>query len=92
MKTIRTELVLERGEYLSRAREFCLRGEDLPHSKLSENDVYEIRSMIKQKEKMRKYIKENLSNDAISQKFNVHIRTIEKISNYSSWAHLIDDN
>lgn len=89
MKMARHELVLERGEYLSRTKEFALRGQDLPQSKLTDDDVMEIRSMIKQRENMKVYIRQNLSNQAIADKFNIHIRNVEKISTYQTWAHLI---
>lgn len=78
-----------RLEYLSIAKEFAKRGNELPQSKLIDENVIEIRSMVKQRENMKKYIKENLSNDAISKKFKVHVRTIEKVTSYQTWVHLI---
>ena len=45
--------------------------------------------MIKQRENMKVYIRQNLSNQAIADKFNIHIRNVEKISTYQTWAHLI---
>ncbi len=89
MKQSRPEKRLERDEYLSRSREFAVRGQDLPQTKLIDLDVLAIRSAVKQRENLRKYIKDNLSNEALSKKFGVHIRNIEKIITYQTWNHLL---
>jgi hypothetical protein len=86
-KMHRPENRLERSEYLVRARELALRGEDLPHSKIKMADVEEIRSAIVQRDQLRKYISTNLSNEALARKFGVHIRTIEKIVQGRTWIH-----
>lgn len=88
MKQSRPDHRLERAEYLSRTREFALRGQDLPQSKLLEIDVIEIRSMKRQRENMLKYIKENLSNDVICNRYEIHHRTLEKILSRETWSHL----
>lgn len=88
MKQSRPDNRLERGEYLCRTREYAVRGQDLPHTKLMDLDVGEIRSAAKQRENLRKYIKDNLSNEALAKKFGVHIRNIEKIVTYQTWNHL----
>lgn len=85
----RRENIISRDEYLKTAREFAKRGQELPQSKLMDIEVIEIRSMIKQRENLRKYLKEHLSNDAIAKKFDIHCRTVEKISTYETWSHLI---
>ena len=79
---------LERGEYLSRSREFALRGQELPQAKLLDLDVVTIRSAAKQRESLRKHIRDNLSNAALAKKFGVHLRSIEKIVQYNSWSHI----
>ena len=79
---------LERGEYLSRSREFALRGQELPQAKLLDLDVVSIRSAAKQRESLRKHIKDNLSNEALAKKFGVHVRSIEKIVQYNTWSHI----
>ena len=84
----RNDKTMERGEYLSRARENARRGQELPQAKLLDVDVITIRSAAKQRENLRKYIRENLSNDALAQKFGVHTRTIEKIVQFESWSHV----
>lgn len=89
IKDYRRKNTISRDDYLKTAHEFAKRGQELPQSKLMDIEIIEIRSMIKQKENLKKYIKENLSNEAIAKKFNVHYRTIEKISAYETWTHLI---
>lgn len=89
MKQHRTEKTLERGEYLSRTREFAKRGQDLPQTKLLDLDVVTIRSAVKQRDNLRKYIKDNLSNEALAKQFGVHVRTIEKIVQHHSCAHIV---
>lgn len=88
MKQSRPDHRLERGEYLSRTKEFALRGQELPQAKLLEMDVIDIRSMKRQRDNMIKYIKENLSNDAICAKHGIHHRTLEKILSRETWSHL----
>ena len=88
MKLHRPDARLERGEYLSRARSMALRGQELPQTKLLDIDVVSIRSAARQRDALRKHIKENLSNEALAKQFGVHIRTIEKILQYNSWSHI----
>lgn len=80
--------MMNRAEYQVRAREFCLRGMDLPQSKLMPLDVDEIRSAARQRESLRQHIRDNLSNEAIARKFGVHVRTVEKILAGESWSHV----
>jgi predicted DNA-binding transcriptional regulator YafY len=88
-KAVRRDGVQSRDDYNSNAIAKALRGIDLPHSKFSEDDVLEIRSAIKQRESMRQYIKDNLSNEALARKFNVHHRTIERVIQRETWVHLL---
>lgn len=85
----RKDNFVSRIEYLKTAKEYAKRGVELPQSKLIDSDVIEIRSLLSQREKLKIYIKENLSNESIAKKFSVHCRTIEKISSYETWVHLI---
>lgn len=80
--------VMERGEYLSRARELAKRGQELPQTKLLDLDVVTIKSAFRQREKLRQYIKENLSNEALAKQFCVHVRTIERIGQCETWSHI----
>lgn len=88
MKATRPDHRLERGEYLSRSREFALRGQDLPQAKLLDLDVIEIRSMKRQRESLLKHIRDNLSNEAICKRYGIHPRTLEKIMSRETWSHL----
>lgn len=88
MKMHRPEGVLERGEYLSRARELAQRGQDLPQAKLLDLDVIAIRSAVVQRQNLRNHIAQNLSNEALAQKFGVHVRTIEKVTQRETWGHI----
>lgn len=76
------------AEYRSRQREFQPRGMDLPQAKLLDIEIGAIRSAAKQRENLRKHIRENLSNEALARQYGVHVRTIEKILSYESWSHL----
>jgi transposase len=44
--------------------------------------------MATQRENLKRHIRENLSNDAIAKKFNVHIRTVEKIMALKTWSNI----
>lgn len=79
---------MTRDEYLIRQREFQPRGMDLPQSKLTPLEVEAIRSAARQRESLRKHIRENLSNDALAEQFGVHRRTIEKVLTGESWTHV----
>jgi DNA-binding transcriptional regulator YhcF (GntR family) len=87
-KESRNQKTLERGEYLSRSREFARKGEELKHSKLTAEAVDEIKSAVVQRDKLREYIKRNLSNHALAEKHGVHYRTIEKIVQFETWTHI----
>jgi len=88
MKQHRSDSVLERAEYLSRARSMALRGQELRHAKLLDIDVVSIRSAAKQRENLKKHIRENLSNEAIAKSFGIHVRTVEKVLSYETWSHI----
>lgn len=63
------------------------RGSDLPHAKLTEDDVRQIRGLIAYREELRARIAA-LTNRRIAQKFEVHHRTIDRISVGESWGHV----
>ena len=79
---------LTREEYLLRAREFAPRGQDLPQTKLLDLEVVAIKSAARQREKLRQYIKDNLSNEALAKQYGVHVRTIEKALQHHTWSHI----
>jgi len=63
MKMHRSDKVLERSEYLSRARSMAQRGQELSNAKLLDIDVISIRSAAKQRENLKQHIRDNLSNE-----------------------------
>lgn len=63
------------------------RGSQLPHAKLTESDVRLIRELIAHREKLRAEVS-TLTNQCIAEKFNVHHRTIDKISAGETWIHV----
>lgn len=87
-KQVRSESFLDRGEYLVRAREWARRGQELPHARLSEEDIAEIRSAVAQRESLRNHIRQTLSNAALASRFGVHPRTIEKVVQRETWVHV----
>lgn len=80
--------VLERSEYLVRARELAPRGTQLPQSRLDHDAVADIRSAARQREALRQHIRENLSNEALARKLGVHVRTVEKVLALETWGHV----
>jgi len=79
---------VSRSEYLLNARANAPRGVELPQTKLLPLDIGEIRSAARQRMKLRQYIADNLSNDALAKKFKVHVRTIEKVLSYETGSHV----
>lgn len=84
----RRDGVMERREYLLRARELAPRGQALPQAKLLDLDVVAIRSAARQRESLRQHIRDNLSNEALACQFGVHVRTIEKVLSVATWCHI----
>ncbi len=75
-------------EYRQRQRELAARGQELPQTKLLDMDVITIRSAARQRESLRKHIRDNLSNEALARQFGVHIRTIEKVLTRDTHSNL----
>lgn len=88
MKQHRPDNRLERAEYLSRAYALAARGQDLPQTKLLDLDIVTIRSAARQRESLRKHIRDNLSNEALAKQYGVHVRTIEKCLAYVTGSHI----
>lgn len=82
---------MNRDDYLLRAHEFTPRGVDLPQSKLTEENIQEIRAAKAKRADLLQHIKEHLSNECMAAKFGVHIRTIEKVVGYGTWRHVKSD-
>jgi hypothetical protein len=69
---------IDRDTYLRDIGQYVARGQDLPHTKLLDMDVIDIRSAARQRKKLLQYIRDNLSNEALAKRHGVHVRTIEK--------------
>ena len=79
---------IDAPEYETRRIEFSARGMDLPQSKLTPLEVESIRSAAKQREALRKHIRERLSNEALARDLGVHRRAIEKVLAHETWGHV----
>ena len=75
-------------EYRQRQRELAARGQELPQTKLLDMDVISIRSAARQRDSLRKHIRDNLSNAALAKQYGVHIRTIEKVLQHYTHSNL----
>jgi hypothetical protein len=63
------------------------RGQQLPQSKLTDEDVRLLRKCVAERERLRKQANE-LSNKKLAEKFDVHVRTVEKALQGYSWIHV----
>ena len=63
------------------------RGQDLPHAKLTDDDVKMIREMIEHREELKRQASE-LTAAKIAEKFGVHVRTIDRVSTGENWGHV----
>lgn len=79
---------MTRFEYVQRRFEFALRGAQLPQSKLTPEDVRQIRELHAFKQEEIRRINDALSITAIADKFEVHPRTIEKVLSFKTWKHV----
>lgn len=80
---------VDRDTYLKNAIGNAKRGQDLPQAKLLDLNVIDIRSAVRQRENLRKFISDNLSNAALAKKYGVHVNTIERVARYESFSHLV---
>jgi uncharacterized protein YutE (UPF0331/DUF86 family) len=65
------------------------RGSALPHAKLDEHDAALIRALIRRRDTLLREAAQ-ISNHKIAEKFDVHVRTIERISTGETWTHAED--
>ncbi len=63
------------------------RGEELPYSKLTNADILNIRELVEYRENLKKELS-SLTNAKIAEKFDVHLRTIDKVTAGVSWWHV----
>ena len=82
---------MNRREYQLRARELAPRGERLPHTKLSADQVREIRRLAQVREQERARINAEFSNAAIAARYGVHRRTVENVLSYQAHVNVYPD-
>lgn len=63
------------------------RGTELPQAKLTESDARLILDCVVERERLKDEARK-LSNDALAEKFDVHVRTIERITQRRGWIHV----
>lgn len=63
------------------------RGEELPQSRLTDDDVRNIRALIKHRSDLLSQAKQ-LTNRRIAEKYGVHFRTIDRIASGETWGHV----
>lgn len=63
------------------------RGEELPQAKLTKEDIRLIWQCVAERERLREEAR-RLSNKALAEKFGVHYRTIERITQRWGWVHI----
>lgn len=64
------------------------RGRQLPHAKLNEEQVSEILYSVDLRNRLRDRASA-LSNKALSKKYGVHHRTIERVVQGETWGHVL---
>jgi hypothetical protein len=64
------------------------RGSQLPHSKLKEDDIRLINEFVAEREQMKAKLR-GMTNQAIAEKFDVHRRTIDRITSGETWGHVV---
>ena len=67
------------------------RGEQLPHAKLRDDDVRQIRAMVNHREQLKRQASA-MTNARIAQQYGVHVRTIDRITAGDAWTHIEDTN
>lgn len=65
------------------------RGTDLPHAKLNDDKVREIRAIVDERNILKEKLK-TMSNAAMAKQYGVHIHTIERITSGENWGHVLD--
>jgi len=63
------------------------RGETLPQSRLTNDDVRLIHEAVEERQRLREQANQ-LSNQALAQKLGVHQRTVDKVVQRRSWMHV----
>lgn len=64
------------------------RGSALPHAKLSEDQVREIRIMNENKRRIVRDLEDRFGAKGLAKAYNVHTRTIERVLAGENWSHI----
>lgn len=64
------------------------RGADLPQSKLTEDQVKEMRSLYQEYRETIKKLNDEFSARGLANRYGMHVRTIEKIISGETWSHI----
>jgi hypothetical protein len=64
-----------------------LRGEDLPQSKLTNDDVLYIREVVAKRDELRVRLS-LLTNSHIAKQLGVKTRTIDRVTAFETWTHI----
>ena len=64
-----------------------LRGSALPQSKLTEEKVREIWQIVARRNALKAELS-GMTNQAIANRYGVHIRTIDRVTALESWGHV----
>lgn len=64
------------------------RGSELPQSKLTDDDVRLILAVVDEREALKRQLSE-LTNAKLAEKFEVHRRTIDRVTAYEGWTHVV---
>ena len=79
---------MTRDEWERQASALAKRGFDLPQTKVPPLGIISIRADAAKRKQMRDEITATLSNEALAKKWNVHVRTIEKILSFETGRHV----
>jgi len=82
---------MNRADYLQDAKEYAPNGAKCPAAKLTEKEVAYIKEKHLLKMRLVGRLNERYSAAGLVDRFNVHVRTIEKILNRETWIHVRSD-
>ena len=65
------------------------KGVQLKHAKLTPDQVITIRSTVKQRLNLLKYIRDNLSNEATKKQYGVSENTLTRVVQFKAYGHIV---
>lgn len=68
-------------------REKVKRGEGLPQSKLTNDDVLYIREVVEKRNELKKRLS-LMTNKRLAEMLGVHYRTIDRVTAFENWNHI----